>query len=381
MLKRYLLAPGPTPVPPEVLLAMAKPMIHHRAPEFDKLFGEVREDLKWLFQTRNDVLILASSGTGGMEGAVSNFLSPGDKAISVNGGKFGERWTKLCKTFGVQVHEIKVEWGRAVDPQAVADQLKKDPSIKAVYVQASETSTGVAHDVKALAEIVKSHEETILVVDAITALGVLDLKTDAWGLDVVVTGSQKALMLPPGLAFVSASEKAWRLAEKAKNAAFYFNLKKERDSQQKNQTAYTPAVSLILGLKEVLSILKGEGLEAVFARHASLARAMREGVQAAGLALFPKERPSDALTAIAAPDGVDGQAVYKNLRTQYGMTAAGGQDHLKGKIFRISHMGYVDSFDVITALAAVEMVVKGLGFPVKLGSGVARAQEIFMGKA
>jgi len=381
MLKRYLLAPGPTPVPPEVLLAMAKPMTHHRAPEFDKLFGEVREDLKWLFQTRNDVLILASSGTGGMEGAVSNFLSPGDKAISINGGKFGERWTKLCKTFGAQVHEIKVEWGRAVDPQAVADQLKKDPGIKAVYVQASETSTGVAHDVKALAEIVKRYEETILVVDAITALGVLDLKTDAWGLDVVVTGSQKALMLPPGLAFVSASEKAWRLAEKAKNASFYFNLKKERDSQQKNQTAYTPAVSLILGLKEVLTILKGEGLEAIFARHASLARAMREGAQAAGLSLFPKERPSDALTAIAAPDGVDGQAVYKNLRTQYGMTAAGGQDHLKGKIFRISHMGYVDSFDVIPALAAVEMVVKGLGFPVKLGSGVAKAQEIFMEKA
>jgi aspartate aminotransferase-like enzyme len=219
------------------------------------------------------------------------------------------------------------------------------------------------------------------VVDAITALGVLDLKTDAWGLDVVVTGSQKALMLPPGLAFVSASEKAWRLADKAKNAAFYFNLKKERDSQQKNQTAYTPAVSLILGLKEVLGILKGEGLEAIFARHALLARAMREGVQAAGLSLFPKERPSDALTAIAAPDGVDGQAVYKNLRTQYGMTAAGGQDHLKGKIFRISHMGYIDSFDVITALAAVEMTVKGLGYPVKLGTGVAKAQEIFMGKA
>ncbi|HEX2056110.1 MAG TPA: alanine--glyoxylate aminotransferase family protein, partial [Nitrospiraceae bacterium] len=355
MLKRYLLAPGPTPVPPEVLLAMAKPMIHHRAPEFDKLFGEVREDLKWLFQTRNDVLMLASSGTGGMEGAVSNFLSPGDKAISINGGKFGERWTKLCKTFGAQVHEIKVEWGRAVDPQAVADQLKKDPGIKAVYVQASETSTGVAHDVKALADIVKSYEETILVVDAITALGVLDLKTDAWGLDVVVTGSQKALMLPPGLAFVSVSDKAWRLADKAKNAAFYFNLKKERDSQQKNQTAYTPAVSLILGLKEVLCILKAEGLEAIFARHGMLARAMREGVQAAGLSLFPKERPSDALTAIAAPAGVDGQAVYKNLRTQYGMTAAGGQDHLKGKIFRISHMGYIDSFDVITALAAVEM--------------------------
>jgi aspartate aminotransferase-like enzyme len=381
MLKRYLLAPGPTPVPPEVLLAMARPMVHHRAPEFDKLFGEVREDLKWLFQTRSDVLILASSGTGGMEGSVSSFLSPGDKAISVNGGKFGERWTKLCKAFGVQVNEIKVEWGRAVDPRVVADALRKDPSVKAVYVQASETSTGVAHDVKALADIVKGYDETILVVDAITALGVLDLKTDAWGLDVVVTGSQKALMLPPGLAFASVSEKAWRLADKAKNGAFYFNFKKERENQQKSTTAYTPAVSLIIGLKEVLNILKAEGLNAIFARHATLARAMREGVHAAGLSVFPKERPSDALTAISTPDGVDGQAVYKNLRTQYGMTAAGGQDHLKGKIFRISHMGYIDSFDVITALAAVEMVVKGLGYPIKLGSGVAKAQEVFMGKS
>lgn len=208
MLKRYLLAPGPTPVPPEVLLAMARPMIHHRAPEFDPIFAEVREGLKWLFQTRNDVLMLASSGTGGMEGSVSNFLSPGDKALFVNGGKFGERWGKLCKTFGVQATEIKVEWGHAVNPQAVADALKKDPSIKAVYVQASETSTGVSHDVKTLGEIVKAHDDTILVVDAITALGVFDIKTDAWGLDVVITGSQKALMLPPGMAFVSVGEKA-----------------------------------------------------------------------------------------------------------------------------------------------------------------------------
>jgi aspartate aminotransferase-like enzyme len=315
-----------------------------------------------------------------MEGAVSNFLSPGDKALVINGGKFGERWGKLCKTFGVQVTEIKVEWGQAVDPQAVADALKKDPAIKAVYVQASETSTGVAHDTKALAEIVKPHEGTILVVDAITALGVLDLKTDEWGLDVVVTGSQKALMLPPGLAFVSVSEKAWQLADKAKNASFYFNFKKERESQIKNQTAYTPAVSLILGLQEVLKMLKAEGLEAILARHASLARAMREGVKAAGLALFPKQSPSDALTAVSAPEGVDGQAIYKNLRVQYGITAAGGQDHLKGKIFRVSHMGYMDSFDVIMTLAAIEMVLKGLGHSVKLGSGVAKAQELLMVK-
>lgn len=380
MMKRYLLAPGPTQVPPEALLAMARPIIHHRAPDFDELFGQVREDLKWLFQTRNDVLVLASSGTGAMEGAVANFLSPGDKALVVNGGKFGERWGKLGKAFGAQVHELKVEWGHAVDPQQIADALKKDPSIKAVYIQASETSTGVAHDTKAIAEIVRTYEDTILVVDAITALGVFDVKTDEWGLDVVVAGSQKAFMLPPGLAFVSVSDKAWRMADKAKNSLFYFNFKKERDSQLKNQTAFTPAVSMIIGLQEVFRMLKEEGLTEIFARQARLAHAMREGAKAAGLSLFAKQSPSDALTAISAPEGVDGQAVYRNLRTQYGITAAGGQDHLKGKIFRISHMGYVDRFDIIVALSAVEMVLKGLGHPVELGRGVAKVEELLMAK-
>ena len=380
MLKRYLLAPGPTQVPPEVLLTMARPMIHHRAPEFATLFGEIREDLKWLFQTQGDVLTLVSSGTGGMEAAVSNFLTPGDKALYVNGGKFGERWGKLCKTFGVQATEIKVEWGQAVDPQAVAKALTDDPAIKAVFIQASETSTGVAHDTRAIAEIVRKREQTILVVDAITALGVFDLKTDEWGIDVLVAGSQKALMLPPGLAFVSVSEKAWRLAETAKNAAFYFNLKKERDAQQKNSTAYTAGVSLMIGLKEVLAMLRAEGLGNVFSRHARMANAMREGMKAAGLSLFPKQNPSDALTVVSAPDGVDGQAVYKNLREHYGITAAGGQDHLKGKIFRISHMGYIDTFDVIQALAATEMVLKGLCYPIKLGAGVGKAEELLCKK-
>lgn len=381
MLKRYLLAPGPTQVPPEVLLAMAAPVIHHRAPEFAELFGRVREDLKTVFQTRQDVLILASSGTGAMEGAVSNFLSPGDKAIVVNGGKFGERWGKICQTFGVQVIEIKVEWGHEVDPQLVRDALRKDPAIKAVFVQASETSTGIAHDTKALADIVKDYEGTILVVDAITALGVFDIPTDAWELDVVVAGSQKAFMLPPGLAFVSVSDKAWRLADKAKNSAFYFNFKKERDAQVKNQTAFTPAVSMIVGLEAVLRMMKAEGLHNMFARQGRLARAMREAVQAAGLALFTKGRPSDALTVIAAPDGIDGQAVYKQLRERYGITAAGGQDHLRGKIFRLSHMGYVDTFDVITGMAAVEMVLKDLGYPIQLGRGVAKAQELLCASA
>ena len=249
-----------------------------------------------------------------------------------------------------------------------------------MYVQASETSTGVSHDVKALGEVVKGYDNTVLVVDAITALGVFDIKTDAWGLDVVITGSQKALMLPPGMAFVSVSDKAWALADKAKNAAFYFNFKKERENQVKNQTTFTPTVSLIIGLQEAFRIMKAEGLEKMFTRQGRLAEAMREGVKAAGMTLFPKESPSAALTAVCAPDGIDGQAIYKNLRVQYGMTAAGGQDHLKGKIFRLSHMGYADTFDVIAALAATEMVLKGLGHSVKLGSGVGKAQEILMVK-
>jgi aspartate aminotransferase-like enzyme len=380
MLKKYLLAPGPTPVPPEVLLAMSRPILHHRAPEFAEVLGQVKEDLKWLFQTRNDVLTLVSTGTGGMEGSVTNFLSPGDKALFVNSGKFGERWGKICAAYGVKTEEIKVEWGYSVDPQLIKSALQKDPSIKAVYIQASETSTGVAHPTREIAAIVKAHENTILVVDAITALGVFDLKVDEWGLDVVVTGSQKALMLPPGLAFVSVSEKAWKMADKAKNSKFYFNFKKERESLSKNQTAWTAASSLIVGLSEVLKLQKAEGLENIFARHHRLAEATRQGMIAAGLKLFAKGTPSDALTAVEAPAGFDGQAIYKNLRVTYGITAAGGQDQLKGKVFRIAHMGYADTFDTITAIAAVEMVLKGMGAPVNLGSGVAKAQEILLKK-
>ncbi len=380
MLKKYLLAPGPTPVPPEILLAMARPIVHHRSADFEPVVASVREDLKWLFQTTQDVMIIASSGTGGMEGAVSNFLTPGDRAITINGGKFGERWTKLCRSYGIQTEEIKVEWGHAVKPEQVAQLLKKDPSIKAVFVQASESSTGVAHDVKVLGEIIRNYPETILVVDAVSAMGVFDLKTDAWGLDVVVTGSQKALMLPPGLAFVSVSEKAWRQSEKAKCPRFYFDLKRERENLKKNTTAYTPAISLILGLQETFRMIKPEGLDGVFSRHKRLAQATREAMKAIGLPLFPKESPSDALTAVSAPEGYDGQTVYKNLRDKYGITAAGGQDHLKGKIFRLSHMGYADTFDVITAVSAVEMVLKGMGYPVKLGTGVGVAQEILMKK-
>ncbi len=378
MLKRYLLAPGPTPVPPEALLAMAMPIIHHRAPDFLPVLDEAKKGLQWLYQTKNDVLILCSTGTGGMVGSVNNFFSPGDKVITINGGKFGERWTKICKAYGLEVDEILVEWGYAVKPEIVEEKLKKDPSIRGVFVQASETSTGTYHDIEALAKIVRKYEDTILIVDAISALVAHDLKMDEWGIDVMVGGSQKGVMLPPGLAFVGINEKAWRFAEKARCPKFYFNFKKERENLAKNQTNFTSPVTLIIGLNECIKLLKKEGLENIFKRHEKLANATRAAMKAIGLELYAKESPSNAVTAICAPQGIDGQAIYKNLREKYGITAAGGQDKAKGKIFRIAHLGYTGVFDIITAIAGVEMVLKEIGYPVKLGSGVAAAEELLM---
>jgi len=377
MQKKYLLAPGPTPVPPEALLAMAMPIIHHRAPDFLPVLESAKKGLQWLYQTKNDVLILCSTGTGGMDGAVSNFLSPGDDVLVINGGKFGERWTKICQAYGMKVEEIIVEWGYAVKPEQVETSLKKNPKIKAVFIQANETSTGVYHDIKAVASVVKK-TDALFVVDAISALVAHDLRTDEWGIDVMVGGSQKGVMLPPGLAFVSVSDKAWKMADAAKTPKFYFNFKKERENLAKNQTLFTSPVTLIIGLNAAIKMLQDEGLDNVLARHAKLAKATRAGASALGLKLFPKENPSNALTAIEAPAGVDGQAIYKDLRVKYGITGAGGQDKLKGKIFRIAHLGYADTFDVITAIAGIEMVLKGLGHPVKLGTGVGAAQEILM---
>ncbi len=378
MLKRYLFAPGPTPVPSEVLLEMAMPIIHHRSSDFMPVLDSAKKGLQWLYQTKNDVLILCSTGTGGMVGAVNNFFNNGDRVLVINGGKFGERWTEICKAYGLQVEEIVVEWGYAVKPDIVEKRLKKGKDIKGVFVQASETSTGVYHDIKALASIVKKYEDTLFIVDAVSALVAHDLRTDEWGIDIMVAGSQKGVMLPPGLAFVSVSEKAWAKAEKSKLPKFYFNFKKERQNLAKNQTNFTSPVTLIIGLNASLKMLKAEGLKNVFKRHERLANVMRKAVQALGLELYSKESPSNSVTAILAPPGIDGQAVYKNLREKYGITAAGGQGKARGKIFRIAHLGYSDRFDVITAIAGIEMVLKGMGHPVKLGTGVAVAQELFM---
>jgi len=377
MQKKYLLAPGPTPVPPEALLAMAMPIIHHRAPDFVPVLDSAKKGLQWLYQTKNDVLILCSTGTGGMVGSVTNFLSPGDEVLVINGGKFGERWTKICQAYGMKVEELIVEWGYAARADLVEAALKKNPKIKAVFVQANETSTGVYHDVKSIAAVVKK-TDALFVVDAISALVAHDIRTDEWGIDVMIGGSQKGVMLPPGLAFVSVSDKAWKMADTAKTPKFYFNFKKERENLSKNQTNFTSAVTLIIGLNSCIKMLQDEGLENMFKRHDRLARATRAAATALGLKLFPKESPSNALTAIEAPAGVDGQAIYKDLRVKYGITGAGGQDKLKGKIFRIAHLGYADTFDVITAVAGIEMVLKGLGHPVKLGTGVGAAQEILM---
>ncbi|GBE06881.1 MAG TPA: alanine--glyoxylate aminotransferase family protein [Nitrospirae bacterium] len=378
MLKKYLLAPGPTPIPPEILLAMSGPIIHHRSTDFTPILESARKGLKKLYQTKNDVLILCSTGTGGMVGAVNNFFSAGDKVLVINGGKFGERWTQICREYGLKVKEIEVEWGYAVKPEEVEKALKKDPAIKGVFIQATETSTGVNHDIKKVGEIVKKRANTLFVVDAISALVAHDIKTDAWGIDIMVGGSQKGLMLPPGLAFVSVSEKAWKKAKKASSPKFYFNFKKERVSQAKNQTNFTSAVTLIIGLDESLKMLQKEGLKNVFKRHKKLAAATRQAVKAIGLELFARESPSDSLTAIVAPKGLDGQEIYKTLKDKYGITAAGGQGRARGKIFRIAHLGYTGMFDIITAVAGIEMVLAGMGHPVDPGSGVAAVERFFL---
>ncbi|MEK6598751.1 MAG: alanine--glyoxylate aminotransferase family protein [Deltaproteobacteria bacterium] len=378
MKKRFLLAPGPTPVPENVLLAMAQPMIHHRTPQFSAIFAEAKDDLKYIFQTKQDVLILAASGTGAMEGSITNLFSPGDEVIVINGGKFGERWGKISEAYGLKVHWLNVEWGKAVDSQDVKKALDANPKIKAVLMQASETSTTVAHPVKEIAELTRNRQDSVLIVDGITSVGVFPTPMDEWGIDVLVSGSQKAFMLPPGLAFVALSEKAWKFMETAKCPRFYFDFKKERKNLKNNTTAYTPAASLIIGLRDALKMLKEEGLENVFARHNRLARATRAAVKAMGLKLLAPDSPSDAATGAYVPENIDGEKFVKYLRDDMGVTMAGGQDHLKGKIIRIAHLGYVDTFDIIVAISSIEMALRKFGHKVEFGKGVAAAQEILL---
>ncbi|MET0486149.1 MAG: alanine--glyoxylate aminotransferase family protein [Candidatus Rokuibacteriota bacterium] len=380
MKKYQLMAPGPTPVPSEVLLAMAQPILHHRTPEYEALFIEVLAGLKRLVQTSQDVIPLACSGTGAMEAAVVNTLSAGDTVVVVSAGKFGERWLDLCRAFGINVVEVKAPYGETVSPERVAEALKTTPGIKAVLVQHSETSTGVLHDVRGYAAVTRG-TDAILVVDAVSSLGIADLPMDAWGVDVVVAGSQKGLMLPPGLGFCALSEKAWVKNKTAKLPRYYLDLAEERKTLARNEAHFTPAVSIVVGLRTVIQMLEREGLANVFKRHDRLARATRAGVEALGLGLFCKATPSPAVTAVMAPAGVNTEQIVKAYSQSHNITIAGGQGEMKGGVFRLGHMGYAAEFDVIASLSALEQVLAEIGQPVDFGAGVRGAQKVFAEKS
>lgn len=377
MKKNYLLTPGPTPLPPEICEALSRPIIHHRTPQFQAVLKEATENLKAAFQTKNDCFILTSSGTGAMEAAVVNLLSWGDKALIIEGGKFGERWTELCQAYGIESIVIKVSWGKALDPNVLKDHLAKEPAIKAVFATLCETSTGVAFDIKGFGHILKD-TGAVLVVDAISGLGAIDLKMDEWGVDVVVSGSQKGFMLPPGLGFISVSKKAWELVKESKCPKYYFDLKEAKKALEKTDTPFTPAIGIVIALNEALKIIRAEGFENVFARHRKLADATRAAMTALGLDLFAPTAASDAVTAAKVPAGIDGEKLVKVMRDEYGVTIAGGQGEMKGKIIRIAHMGYISEFDVILGIACLEKVLKKMGYVFELGAGVKAAQEILL---
>jgi aspartate aminotransferase-like enzyme len=380
MKKAYLLAPGPTPIPERVAAILGQPIPHHRTPGFEKAFAEVREGLKWLFQTKQEVILLTATGTGGMDAAVSNLFRRGEKVITVNGGKFGERWTKIAKVYGLTPVEIKLDAGESLDPGELSKVIAANPDAKAVLFQASETSTGVRMPVQEITTAAKK-AGMLSVCDAITAMGVMDLPMDAWGIDVMITGAQKALMLPPGLAFIALSDAAWKKSESADLPKFYFDLAKEKKAHLTNQTAWTPAISLVLGLAESLRMLKEEGLPEVFKRHELLAKATRAAVSALGLVPLAKKSPSPAVTAVRVPSSIkEGKKIPKLMRDQWGVTIAGGQDELEGKIFRLSHFGYCSTFDVTTGISCLELVLSELGHPVKFGTGVGAALAVFAEK-
>ncbi|GJQ49808.1 serine-pyruvate aminotransferase [Candidatus Kuenenia stuttgartiensis] len=378
MKKNYLFTPGPTMVPPEVSLAEAQPMIHHRTPQFSQIFYELSEDLKYLFQTKTgEVYTLMSSGTGAMEACVANVLSKGDKALVITSGKFGERWVELCKCFGIETEVVSVEYGKGVEPSRVEEILKKNSEIKVVFATQSETSTGALHDIKAISQIVKKYS-ALIVVDAITGIGVHKFLMDEWNVDVAVTGSQKGCMLPPGLAFVCVNSGAWEAVEKGDLPRYYWDFRKMRKNLKNKTTPFTPAVSLVMAMKTAMEMIKKEGIENVWARHERLANATREGVKALGLELFAGNSSSNVLTAIKAPEGVDVDKIIKKLRDETGVTFTGGQDSLKGKMIRIGHMGYVNDFDIILAISALEKGLHEAGYPVELGKGITRVQSLLV---
>ncbi len=376
-MKKRLFTPGPTPVPESVMLRMAEPIIHHRNPEFHEVFKRVNTNLKYLFQTKQPVLTLTCSGTGGVEATFVSLFSPGDSIITVNGGKFGERWVKMPRALGLNVTEIKVEWGKAVTADQIRQALKANPGAKAVYLTHSETSTGTATDVKRIAAIIREQSKALVCVDGITAIGAHEMRFDEWGIDVCVTGSQKGLMIPPGLAFVSLSERAITAMGTSTLPKFYFDLRKALGSYEDNDTPWTPAVSLIIGVDAALELIRAEGIGNVWERHRRLAVALRAGIKALGLRLF-SDSPSYAVTPVWLPEGVEWKAFNKTLKDENGITIAGGQDDYAGKIFRVSHLGYYDELDMLAFVGGLERTLSVHRYRFEVGAGLAAMQKSFL---
>ncbi|GAC1323452.1 MAG: serine-pyruvate aminotransferase [Thermoleophilaceae bacterium] len=377
-IKQYLMTAGPTPLPPRVSQVMVEPILYHRAPAFIEVYARSLERLKRVFQTDNDVLTFASSGSGALESAVANLLRPGQRALVASCGKFGERWLELCEAYGIEAHHYDAGWGRKVDPGELERRLS-EAGAEVVFTTLSETSTGVVNDIRTLTEVVHA-AGALIAVDAVSGLGAVPIPQDEWGVDVVVAGSQKALMAPPGLGFASAGERALERARQAPGGRFYFDWEKTLKGQRKDppDSPFTPAVTTFMALDVALELIEAEGLEHVFERHRLLGRASRAAVKALGLELFgPEDDGANVVTAIRIPEGVDGAKVPKTMRDRYGVTIAGGQNQLKGKIARIAHTGYFGAFDILTTVAALELTLSELGHRTELGAGVGAAQAVF----
>ncbi len=379
MKKPRLMTPGPAPVPEDVLLAMARPLIHHRSDEAKRWNDEVVAGLKYVFQTEHDVLILTASGTGAMEAAVVNSVPAGGKAIVLDAGWFASRWGVIARTFGIEVVSVRTEWGQPVDPDQVAQALAEHPDAAAVFGTLSETSTGTGHPVEAIGRIV-ARTPALFVVDGISGVGAMECRTDAWGVDILCVGSQKALMMPPGLAFVAVSPKAWERIDTFDSPSYYFNLKAARKAARESLTPYTPAHTLIAGLRVALDRIKAEGIKQVWARHARMSQACQAGIEALGLDLF-SDRPAEGMTVFRVPDELSDSSIRNGLFDRFGITTIGGQDKLKGRIIRVGHMGYLDEIDVVAGLAALELVLHDLGHPVEPGVAVSAAQRVLMDRA
>ena len=375
--KRYLFTPGPTPVPPQVLAALAEPVLHHRAPDFKEIYARVLGRLQDVHRTQADVLLFTCSGTGAFESAIVNLCSPGDRVLAVSAGYFGERWAAMARTFGCEVEELRYAWGETPSAGDLARKLGELEPVSLVFLVQSETSTGVVADIQALAAVARA-AGALVVVDAVSSLGALPLEMDDWGLDVVIAGSQKALMTPPGLATAAVSSSTWERVAQAATPRFYFDWERTRKAQEKLDSAFTPAVSLVVALDVALGLLLDDGLEAAFERHVRLGRACRAGIKAMGLELFsPDEDRSAVVTAARMPEGMDSGDLTFALRERHGVTIAGGQGELKGAIFRIGHIGWYDEFDIATALSAVELVLGELGAPIERGVAATRALEVY----